>query len=162
ARVESVRLIRHPITLAAVLFLVAIWVSGWFTNQANQYPVLQDVDRDTQLGMMLLLGGAALIAGNLAVLRAHRDGTTALSEVLVLTLRLRPAAPLLAVLPLGLLAAALTGIRVGLLALAPAAGRPNPYELVTGPVIVLLFGAIGVLLGRLTRSAIVAPLMLLG
>src|SRR5262249_33489132 len=127
-----------------------------------QYPVLQDVDRDTQLGMMLLLGGAALIAGNLAVLRAHRDGTTALSEVLVLPMRLRTAAHLLAVLPLGLLAAALTGIRVGLLALAPAAGRRNPSELVTGPVIVLLFGAIGVLLGRLTRSAIVAPLMLLG
>jgi hypothetical protein len=162
SRVESVRLLRHPITLAAVLFLIVIWVSGWFTNQANRYPVLPDADRDTQLGMMLLLGGAALIAGNLAVLRPYRDGTTALSEVLVLPMRLRTAAHLLAVLPLGLLAVALTGLRVTLLALALAAGRPNPYELVTGPVLVLLLGALGVLLGRLTRSAIVAPLMLLG
>jgi hypothetical protein len=162
ARVESRRLVRHPITLAAVLFLAAIWVSGWFTNQANQYPVLQDADRDTQLGMMLLLGGAALVAGNLAVLRPHRDRTTALSEVLVLPVRPRTAAHLLAVLPLGLLAVALTAARVALLALAPAAGHPNPYELVTGPVLVLLFGAIGVLVGRLTRSAVVAPLVLLG
>jgi hypothetical protein len=161
ARVEGRRLLRHPITVVAVLFLVGIWVSGWFTNEANQYPVLQDADRDTQLGMMLLVGGAALVAGNLAVLRAHRHGTTALSDVLVLPERLRTAAHLLAVLPLGVLAAALTVARIGVLSLAPAAGRPNPYELVAGPATVLLLGAFGVLLGRLTRSAIVAPLTLL-
>jgi hypothetical protein len=162
ARIESVRLLRHPITLAATLFLVAIWVSGWFTNEANHYPVLQDADRDSQLGTMLLLGGAALIAGNLAVLRVHRNGTTALSDVLVLPMPPRTAAHLLAVLPLGLLAAVLTTIRIAVLAVAPAAGRPNPFELATGPVIVLLLGAIGVLLGRLTISAVVAPLTLLG
>jgi hypothetical protein len=161
AWVEAVRLLRHPITLAAVLFLVALWVSGWFTNEANHYPVLQDADRDTPLGMMLLVGGAALIASNLAVLRAHRHGTTALSDVLVLPVPLRTAAHLLAVLPLGLLAAVLTVARIGMLALAPAAGRPNPFELAAGPTIVLLFGALGVLFGRLTRSAIVAPLTLL-
>jgi hypothetical protein len=162
ARVEAVRLLRHPITLAAVLFLVAIWVSGWLTNEANRYPVLQDTDRDTQLGMMLLLGGAALIVSNLAVLRAHRNGTTALSDVLVLPYPLRTAAHLLAVLPLGLVAVALTGARVVVLAMAPAAGRPNPFELATGPVIVLLFGALGILFGRLTRSPVVAPLAVLG
>jgi hypothetical protein len=161
ARVEAVRLLRHPITLAAVLFLVGIWVSGWLTNEANRYPVLQDADRDTQLGTMLLLGGAALIASNLAVLRAHRNGTTALSDVLVLPRPQRTAAHLLALLPLALLAAALTVARIGVLAMAPAAGRPNPFELATGPVIVLLFGAIGVLFGRLTRSPIAAPLALL-
>jgi hypothetical protein len=145
-----------------MLFLVGIWVSGWLTNEANRYPVLQDADRDTQLGTMLLLGGAALIVSNLAVLRAHRHGTTALSDVLVLPYPPRTAAHLLAVLPLGLLAAALTVARIAVLAVAPAAGRPNPYELATGPVIVLLFGALGILFGRLTRSPIVAPLALLG
>jgi hypothetical protein len=163
ARVEAVRLLRHPITLVAVPLLLGIWVSGWVTNEANHYPVLQDADRDTELGMMLLLGGAALIAGNLAVLRAHRNGTTALSEVLVLPVPLRTAAHLLALLPLALLAAVLTAGRVAILAVvAPAAGRPNPFELATGSVIVLLLGALGVLLGRLARSPVVAPLALLG
>jgi hypothetical protein len=162
ARIESIRLLRHPITVVAVLFLVGIWVSGWLTNEANHFPVLQDVDRDTQLGIMLLIGGAALIAGNLAVLRGHRHGTTALSDVLVLPYPMRTAAHLLAVLPLAVLAALLATARIAVLAFAPAAGRPNPYELATGPAVVLLFGAVGVLLGRLTRSAIVAPLALLG
>lgn len=163
AKVESKRLLRHPVTVVAVLFLVGIWVSGWLTNEANHFPVLQDVDRDTQLGTMLLLGGAALIAGNLAVLRGHRHGTTALSDVLVLPYPMRTAAHLLAVLPLAVLAALLAAARIAVLAAAaPAAGRPNPYELATGPAVVLLFGAVGVLLGRLTRSAIVAPLALLG
>lgn len=161
-RVESIRLLRHPITVVAVLFLVGIWVSGWLTNEANHFPVLQDVDRDTQLGIMLLVGGAALIAGNLAVLRGHRHRTTALSDVLVLPYPMRTAAHLLAVLPLAVLAALLATARIAVLALAPVAGRPNPYELATGPAIVLLFGAVGVLLGRLTRSPIVAPLALLG
>jgi hypothetical protein len=162
ARVEAVRLLRHPITLAAGLFLVGIWVSGWFTNEANRYPVLHDADRDTQLGTMLLLGGAALIVSNLAVLREHRSGITDLSEVLLLPTAHRSAAHLLAVVPLALVAAALTLARVAVLSLAPAAGRPDPFELATGPVIVALFGATGVLFGRLTRSPIVAPLAMLG
>jgi hypothetical protein len=162
AKVESIRLLRHPVTVVAVLFLIGIWVSEWLTNEANHFPVLQDVDRDTQLGIMLLLGGAAVIAGNLAVLRGHRHGTTALSDVLVLPYPMRTAAHLLAVLPLAVLAALLAAARIAVLAAAPAAGRANPYELATGPAVVLLFGAVGVLLGRLTRSAIVAPLALLG
>lgn len=162
ARVEAVRLVRHPLTFVAILFLVGIWVSGWFTNQANHYPVLQDVDRDSDLGMMLLLGGAALLAGNLAVLRAHRDGTTNLGRVLLLPDSARTGAHLLALLPLAALGAALVLARIAVLAvLTPAAGHPNPYELAAGPATVLLLGAVGVLLGRLTRSAIVAPLALL-
>jgi len=162
ARVEAGRLARHPITVLAGLMLAGIWVSQWFTNEANRFPVLQDADRDTQLGTMLLLGGAALIAGNLAVLRAHRHGTVAVDDLLVLPAAHRTAAHLLAVLPIGLIAAVLTSVRIGLLALAPAAGRPDPFELATGPVAVLLLGAAGVLCGRLTRSAVVAPLVLLG
>ncbi len=162
ARVEAVRLLRHPLTLAATLFLIGFWVATWFTNQANRFPVLQDIDRDTELGMMLLLGAAALIAGNLAVLRAHRDGTAGLGRVLILPAGARTAAHLLAVVPLAVLGVVLALLRVGVLwACTPAAGRPEAYEVLTGPATVLLFGALGVLLGRLTRSAVAAPLVLL-
>lgn len=162
ARMEAVRLLRHPLTLAATLFLVGFWVAWWWTNQANHYPVLQDVDRDSELAVMLLLGSAALVVGNLAVLRAHRDGTTQLGQVLILPDTARTMAHLLAVLPLAGLGAVLILVRVGLLAvLTPAAGHPDPAELAAGPAIVLVLGALGVLLGRLTRSPVAAPLAVL-
>ena len=161
-RVEMVRMLRHPVTLAATVFLAGSWVSAWFAIGTGRYPVLQELDRDTAVGAMMLLGGAALIAGNLAVLRAHRDGTTSLSRVLILPDHARTLAHLLAPLPLAVVAAVLVVARMAVLAvLAPAAGHPNPYELAVAPAGVLLLGALGVLLGRLTRSAVVAPLALL-
>ncbi|GAA1288290.1 ABC transporter [Planotetraspora silvatica] len=162
ARVETVRMLRHPVTVAATLLLAGFWVSSWFAIGTSRYPVLQDLDRDSAIGMMILLGGAALIVGNLAVLRAHRDGTTGLSQVLILPDRARTVAHLFAPLPLAVLGAVLIVARMAILAICtPAAGHPNPYELATGPATVLLLGALGVLLGRLTRSAVVAPLALL-
>jgi hypothetical protein len=161
-RVEMVRMLRHPVTVAATLLLAGSWVSSWFAIETTRYPVLQDLDRDSAIGMMMLLGGAALIVGNLAVLRAHRDGTTGLSQVLILPDHARTLAHLLAPLPLAVVGAVLIIARMAVLAIcAPAAGHPNPYELAIGPATVLLLGALGVLLGRLTRSAVVAPLALL-
>lgn len=162
ARVEMVRMLRHPVTIAAILLLAGIWVSAWFTIGTTRYPVLQDLDRDSAIGMMILLGGAALIVGNLAVLRTHRDGTTSLSQVLILPDHARTLAHLLALLPLAVVGAVLILARMAVLAIfAPAAGHPNPYELAIGPATVLLLGALGVLLGRLTRTAVFAPLALL-
>jgi len=162
ARVELVRMLRHPVTIGATVLLAGSWVSAWFLIETSRYPVLQDLDRDSAISMMILLGGAALIVGNLAVLRAHRDGTTGLSQVLILPEYTRTLAHLLAMLPLALVGAVLIVARMAVLALyAPAAGQPNPYELAIGPATVLLLGALGVLLGRLTRSAVVAPLALL-
>ncbi|GII27206.1 ABC transporter [Planotetraspora mira] len=162
ARVEMVRMLRHPVTVAATLLLAGLWVSDWFTTKTTRYPVLQELDHDSAMGMMILLGGAALIVGNLAVLRAHRDGTTGLSRVLILPDHARTLAHLLAPLPLAVVGAVLILARMAVLAIcAPAAGHPNPYELAVGPATVLLLGALGVLLGRLTRSAVVAPLALL-
>jgi hypothetical protein len=161
ARVETVRMLRHPVTVAAALLLAGSWVSAWFAIGTTRYPVLQSLDRDSALAMMLLLGGAALIAGNTAVLRSHRDGTSGLSQVLILPDHARTLAHLLALLPLAGAGAVLIVARMAVLALvAPAAGHPNPYELAAGPACVLLFGAVGVLLGRLTRSSVVAPLVL--
>jgi hypothetical protein len=53
-------------------------------------------------------------------------------------------------------------VRIGVLAALPgAAGSVDGYELAAVPVAVLLLGATGVLLARLIRSVIVAPLVLL-
>jgi hypothetical protein len=162
ARIETVRMLRHPVTIAAALLLAAMWVSSWFTLGTSHYPVLQDLDRDSAIEMAILLGGAALIVGNLAVLRAHRDGTAGLSQVLILPDRARTVAHLLAPLAVAGLGAVLIALRMAVLAIwTPAAGHPNPYELASGLAIVLLLGALGVLVGRLTRSLIAGPLALL-
>lgn len=163
ARVEAVRAVRHPVTIAAALLFIGPWLYGWLSGDANRYPVLHDEDRGTtQFLVALLLGGAALVVGNLAVRRPQRHGTKDLYDVLVLPTPWRIGAHLLAVLPVGLLAAALVGVRITVLALAPdAVGRPNPYELATGPAAVLLLGAVGVLLARLGDTMITALLAVL-
>lgn len=162
ARVEAVRLLRHPVLIVGSLLFLAPDVYRWLTGGANRYPVLHEQDWRTQFLTMLVLGGAALVAANLAALRARRHGTAVLYDVLVLPDRWRVGAFLLAVAPAGLVAAGLIGVRIGVLAALPgAAGRPNPFELAVGPVVVVLLGAVGVLLARLVRLMIVAPLALL-
>jgi hypothetical protein len=163
ARTEATRSLRHPVTIAAVLLFLGPWLYGWLAGSANRYPVLQDEDRGLQFLAVLLLGGAALVVGNLAVLRPRRHGTAALYDVLVLPAAWRTAAHLLATGAFGLLAAVLVAVRVTALATAAgAAGRLNPYELVATPLAVMLLGAVGVLLARLVNSMIVALLAVLG
>ncbi|MBO3742336.1 hypothetical protein [Actinoplanes flavus] len=162
ARVEAVRLPRHPAVIAGLLLFAAPEIYRWLTGQANRFPVLQDEDWSTQFLALLVLGGGVLIAANLAALRADRHATTGLYDTLVLTPPWRTGAFLLAVLPFAVLVAALIAVRIALLALLPgAAGRPDPAELAVHPAVVLLFGAAGVLLARLVRTVIVAPLLLL-
>ncbi|MEV4625369.1 hypothetical protein AB0J90_03665 [Micromonospora sp. NPDC049523] len=163
ARGEAKRGLRHPATVAAVLLLVGPWLYGWLAGTANRYPVLQDTDRSLQFVTVLLFGGAALIVGNLAVLRPRRHRTTALYDVLVLPVAWRTAAHLLTTLAFGLLAAVLVAVLVTVAAVLPgAAGRLDPYELLTTPVAVVLLGAVGVLLARLVGSVLVAVLAVLG
>jgi hypothetical protein len=163
ARTEATRALRHPVTIAAVLLFLGPWLYGWLAGSANRYPALQDEDRGLQFLAVLLLGGAALVVGNLAVLRPRRHGTAALYDVLVLPAAWRTAAHLLATGAFGLLAAVLVAVRVTVLATAAgAAGRLNPYELVATPLAVMLLGAVGVLLARLVNSMIVALLAVLG
>ena len=96
----------------------------------------------------------ALIASNLAVLRAYRHKTEAMFDVLAMPVPVRTSAHLLAVLPLGALAAALVAARIGQLAAEPyAVGRPNIFELATGPLVVVLLGAVGVLEDRVPVAA---------
>jgi hypothetical protein len=163
ARVEAVRLLRHPVAIAGILLFVGPELYAWLSGGANRYPVLQDEDRAKQFLALLVLGGAALVAANLAALRAHRHTTTAVFDTLVLPRPWRTGAFLLAVVPFALSVAVLAAVRVGLLAAVPgAAGRPNAFELAAYPAVVLLLGAAGVLLARVARTVILAPLLLMG
>jgi hypothetical protein len=161
ARVEGVRLLLHPVTLAALLVLLGFWTRSWLTG-ADRFPVLHDEDRGVQFAVLVLVGGAALIGSNLAVLRARRHRVTELYGVLVLPPAWRLGAHLLAVAPLALLTAALVGVRTALLMLpAGAVGRPDAFELAASPLAVLFMGAVGVLLGRFIGTMVVAPVAVL-
>jgi hypothetical protein len=161
ARVEGLRLLRHPATVVALVLLLAGW-TRWMVTGANRFPVLHDEDRGVQYAVLVLLGGAALIGSNLAVLRAHRHGTTDMYGVLVLPRAWRLGGHLLAIVPLVVLTGILVTARTGLLMLpAGAVGRPNAFELAASPLAVAFMGAVGVLLGRLIRTTIVAPVAVL-
>jgi hypothetical protein len=161
ARVEAVRLLRHPVTIVAVALFLVPWCYELAVNGSGRYPVLQDEDREIQLAGVLLLGGAALIVANLAVLRAHRHRTDALYDVLALPPPWRIGGYLLALVPFTVVTAVLVVVRIGVFAASPgAAGTANPWELAVTPVAVLLLGAVGIMLARLVRSVVVAPLAL--
>ncbi|MFF2409085.1 hypothetical protein [Streptomyces sp. NPDC058092] len=161
ARTEAVRLLRHPAVLVAFALYAAQWAYSAYSGNES-YPVLQDEDRYTQLPLLLIAAGA-LLAANLAALRPHRHGTDAMFDLLVLAPWWRTCAQLLSLLPLAALSAAVAGARIGYAAAQDAAvGRPSGAELATGPLVVLLAGAIGVLAARLVRSVAAGPLMVAG
>ncbi|MFF5538205.1 ABC transporter permease [Streptomyces cinerochromogenes] len=150
-------LLRLPVLLALAGY--AAWIV-WRTLQPwDDYPVLQDADRATQ-GGPLLVGLAALLCANHAVLRSRRRDTERHFGVLVLPRGHRTAAHALSVVPLALLTAAGVAAQFTWEALKPGAvGRGSVAELLVGPLTVLLFGATGVLLARLAPSAVAAPLL---
>ncbi|WP_433040755.1 hypothetical protein [Dactylosporangium sp. CS-033363] len=161
ARAEAVRLVRHPLTIVAVGLFLAPWVYGLVSGSADGFPVLPDAAVDLQVVAVFALGSGALMTANLAVLRGHRHRTEEFDGTLVLPPAWRVGAVLLALVPYALVVTLLAGVRLGVLALLPGAvGRPDPFEVLTTPVVVVLFGVVGVLLGRLARSAVAAPLVL--
>ncbi|MFF9780282.1 ABC transporter permease [Streptomyces sp. NPDC013978] len=157
ARAEARRLLLHPLVLIALVVYLALvlWPGG---EPEDAYPVLQDIDRETQVGQ-LLLGLAVMVAVNLAVLRSHRRGTDASFAVLVLPPWRRTVAHVLSALPTVLVGALIVAGQFTAEALKPGAvGRGSVAELLTGPLLVLLPATLGVLLARVARSAFVAPL----
>ncbi len=160
ARVEGWRLLRHPAVLAATALVLLNWVGPVVSGSADRFPVLHYAAFEVQFGL-LVLPAAGLVAANLAVLRAHRHRADVFYAVLPLSAWRRTCAHLLAVLPLAAAAMVFAVARLAHLAALPGAvGRPDPLELAAVPALVVLFGAVGVLLGRLVRSAVVAPLVL--
>ncbi|MEV0533083.1 ABC transporter permease [Kitasatospora sp. NPDC050463] len=163
ARVEAVRLLRHPAVLAALALYAGFWGYDLATGDAgNRFPVLQDASWSVHLPLLLLAAGV-LLAANQGALRAHRNGTEPVYEVLVVDRARRVGAHLLATVPVVLLAALLTAARVGYLAARPgAAGEVRVLDVLAGPGCVLLAGAVGVLLAVLATAPAIAPLALVG
>ncbi|MEU7871399.1 hypothetical protein [Dactylosporangium sp. NPDC049140] len=162
ARVESVRLLRHPFTLAALALFLLPWAYGLLTGSAGDFPVLHEATVDMQLLGLFALGSGALMTANLAMLRGQRHHTEELDATLVLPRPWRVGAVLLALLPYALLITLVLGVRLGELALRPGAvGRPDPAELLLTPAVAVLFGAVGVLVAVALRSAMWGPLILM-
>ncbi|MFJ2905626.1 ABC transporter permease [Streptomyces sp. NPDC087212] len=153
---EGRRLVlRAPVVVAFVGYVGwMVWRTPGFEGG---FPALQDADRDTQAAP-LLVALAVLLCVNHAALRSRRQDTERLFSVLPLSPGARTAAHALSLLPVaGLTALGVLG-QFGYEALRPGAvGTASPAELLVGPLVVLLFGAVGVLLARLIPSVLAAP-----
>jgi hypothetical protein len=159
ARVESLRLLRHPAVLVATALVLLIWVIS-ARSESGRFPVLFYSAFEIQLQLVPLAVGA-MLGGNLAMLRSYRHGAEVFYGVAPLPAWRRTLAHLLSVLSLAAVVGLVAVARiVQLAAESGAVGRPDPRELAVAPVLVAFFGALGVLLARLTRSTAIVPLLL--
>lgn len=159
ARSEA-RELRLSLSFGGISLLYVGWIVWQCATRTGDYPVLQDVDRDTQ-SLPMLVGLAVMLCVNRAVLRSHRDDTERHFGVLVVEPWRRTVAHALSVVPAALFVAVCVTVQFTWEALKPGAiGHGSPAELAVGPLTVLLFGALGVLVGRLVRSAFAAPVLL--
>lgn len=157
ARFEGRRLARHPIfltfmALGPALFVILTW---------DRAPVLHRDDILT--GLSLLPAAAGLfLAASLAALRDRRHGTEELYSSLALDPADRTAGLLLGLLWPAAVSAALVALEMGFLAALRSVGSPSPAELLTGPAVVLMGGAMGVAASRWFPSAAAGPVALVG
>lgn len=155
---ETRRLLtRLPVMIAFVVYGGwTVWRSG---RDWDGYPALQDVDRATQ-GAPMLVGLAVLLCVNRAALRSRRHGTEHHFAVLVLQPWRRTAAHALSVVAAALVTGVCVAVQFGWEALRPGAiGHGSVGELLVGPLTVLLFGLVGLLMAGLVRSPLGAPLL---
>ncbi|WP_428934902.1 ABC transporter permease [Streptomyces sp. ACT015] len=159
ALLEGRRLLLSPPVLAALAAFTA-WTVWRTPGIEDGHPALQDVDRATQ-GGPLLVALAVMLSVNHAVLRSKYRDTERHFSVLALGPGARTAAHALSLLPVALVTAVGVLAHFGYAALLPdAVGHGSPAELAVGPLTVLLFGAFGVLLARVVRSVAAAPIAL--
>jgi hypothetical protein len=152
ARTEGRRLLRHPIVLASIPFCAGTFVLVTW----NQAPVLSRDDILTGLALCPL-AGAVFLAAHLGATRSFRHGTDELYESAATTPAQRTAGHLLSVLwTIGLSVLLVVTALLYLVALRPVA-RPDPVELLTGPLLVVLGGVLGVALARWWRAALAGP-----
>ncbi|WP_443048746.1 ABC transporter permease [Streptomyces sp. M92] len=157
ARFEARRMLTSVPVVLVLLGYVA-WIVWRGRSAWDGYPALQDADRATQ-SMPMFVGLAVLVGVNSAMLRSRRHGTEPHFAVLVLPAWQRTAAHALSVVPAALLTAVCVAGQFTWAALKPGAvGHGSLAELAVGPLTVLLFGMLGVLLARVLRSPLAAPL----
>jgi len=159
---------RELLMQVPVFVFLALYVgyTGWnlFSGREgmDDYPVLQNVDRATQSGP-ILLGIALLVCVNRAVLRSRRQGTDRHFDVLVMEPWRRTVAHALSVVPFAVATALVVAFQFGWEAMkAGAVGHGSLAELAVGPLVILLAGVLGVLLARLIPHGFVIPPFVIG
>lgn len=165
ARFEARDLLRYiPVLVMLALYVgYTAWTLFWDKDGMDAFPALQDVDRTTQSGPLLLFGIALFVCVNRCALRSRRHGTDRQLDVLVMEPWRRTVAHVLSVVPYALLTALVVLGEFTRQALRPGAvGHGSPAELAVGPLYVLLCGAVGVLLARLVPTTFAAPLGVVG
>jgi len=164
ARIEGRRLLCHPAFLVGLTLSVLMIVAGNSENDGGLHMFLLS-------GFAFLpLAAGTLVVGNLAALRSRRDATDELYGTLPRPRSSRTAGQLLGLawtLPASgfLVAAAYVAFGAGaeggfVVNHIGARHSPAVVELAQGPLMVVAFGAIGILLARVAPSPIVAALMI--
>jgi hypothetical protein len=157
AGVEGRKLLRHPVVVAGALMSAMAFVVA----TKDRAPVLHRDDILTGAAA-LPLAAATLLAANLAALRSRRHGTDELFESTATPVAPRTVGHLVSLAWPAALAVVLVGGAMLYLVVLGAVGVPSTFELATGPAIVLLAGALGILLARWWRSAAAGPVALVG
>jgi hypothetical protein len=164
ARFEARDLLQYIPVVATLLLYVGYtaWTLFHEKEGMDAFPALQDADRDTQTGP-LLLGIALFVCVNRCTLRSRRRGTDRQFDVLVMEPWRRTVAHVLSVVPFAAVTALVVLGEFTRQALRPGAvGHGSLAELAVGPLYVLLCGAFGVLLARLVPSTFAAPVGVVG
>ncbi|KQW16977.1 hypothetical protein [Streptomyces sp. Root369] len=164
ARFEARDLLRYIPVVATLLLYVGYtaWTLFHEKEGMDAFPALQDADRATQTGP-LLLGVALFVCVNRCTLRSRRRGTDRQFDVLVMEPWRRTVAHVLSVVPFAAVTALVVLGEFTRQALRPGAvGHGSLAELAVGPLYVLLCGALGVLLARLVPSTFAAPVVVVG
>lgn len=154
ARLEGTRLAVHPLVLAGLAGTAAVAM----TRVTGSLPAWPRLSIDL-VAAALPLAAAALLAANAADLRG-RDGADALFEPMPTPRPARTAALLAAVAVPVALSVVAVAVAVGTIATQRPVGTLRPLELAVAPLLVALAGATGVLLARVGRLPVAAPLAL--
>ncbi|EDY53836.1 MULTISPECIES: hypothetical protein [Streptomyces] len=164
ARFEARDLLQYIPVLATLVLYVGYTAWTLFDSKEGMdaFPALQNADRHTQSGP-LLLGVALFVCVNRCTLRSRRRGTDRQFDVLVMEPWRRTVAHVLSVLPFAAVTALVVLGEFTRQALRPGAvGHGSLAELAVGPLYVLLCGSLGVLLARLVPSTFAAPVGVVG
>ena len=153
ARREGRRMLRHPVIWVGSLLSLVVF--GFFTWHAA--PVLHR-DDVFMAAAMLPLAAATLIVANLAASRATRNATDELYGTTSSSPGLRIVGHIVSLSYAVALALALIGVMFAYLLLDSPVGTPRIAEIAAGPAMVVLFGTIGITIGRWNPHPALGPM----